>query len=149
MKNKVIIAFPGCGKTTATKTLISQGVRALDFDCKGLRKGDVPLNTRFARGYYKRGYYVFINNALVNLHKFPKDTHIVFYIPNADREDWVERIEKRGDCQEFIDELRLNYFRWASDLAAAIMDLRISGYNKVEVIHLGKDEYINVTDILA
>lgn len=144
MKNKVIVAFPGCGKTSTVKALIRTGYKAMDFDIKGLKgkRCNKDLNTNFILGYLQEGYTIFLHNGAINFYKLSRDTEVKLFVPCYGCKDaWVKRLKKRGDGYIFLHEVMRNWCEWIDDYIDLYAQLRACGYN-VSIHCLDEHEYI-------
>jgi hypothetical protein len=153
---RLVLAFPGTGKTTCVKGLRETGDLdkppiTCDFDLKGLGGSHcdihkVPKTLAVAgdlvNQMMKDGIIVFSFLNYANLDRVsPSAGNVIVTIPPEQKEDWIKRIKQRGDSESFVKLMDDKYFEWRGDW---IRDAETLGKRlNVEIVTLSSNEYLS------
>jgi hypothetical protein len=118
----VIAAFPGMGKTTMEYLMKGTIFKILDLNSSAFSKSaDFPKNyVDHLQGLIGEGKF---NLILISTHeKVLKELwrrsidYLVVYPDPTRKEEFLENYKKRGDSEEFINKLELNWYAWIRNL---------------------------------
>lgn len=119
---RVILAFPGSGKTTTVKQLrFQKGVPSpVDLDIKGLNGRMLTPSEQTALGeltakLVATNHMVFSFAYYFNPDCLPTGTRVLVVLPEPDLKNaWAKRIADRGDV-EFANTTRAEWQKWITD----------------------------------
>lgn len=127
---RLVLAFPGTGKTTCVKGLRETGKLdeppvTCDFDLKGLGGSHcdihlVPKVLSIAGSLVNQmmhdGIIVFSFLNYANLDRVdPSAGKVIIAIPPEDKEAWIKRLRQRGDSESFVQLMSDKYDEWRTD----------------------------------
>ncbi len=126
MRSKIIVGFPGVGKTECKRLL---GERAIDADSSMYswtwEGGGKVRNPAFPKNYIDhikgkigKREYIFVSTHKEVLDAL-LDACLFFYLvyPDpTDKDDYLQRYRERGDDQSFIDSVGSNWRDWIREL---------------------------------
>jgi hypothetical protein len=153
---RLVLAFPGTGKTTCVKGLRETGKLdeppiTCDFDLKGLGGSHcdihkVPRTLSIAGDLINQMMkdeiivFSFLNYA--NLDRVdPSAGNVIVTIPPEDKENWIKRLRQRGDSESFVNLMNDKYFEWRDDW---IRDAEQLGKRlNVTIVTLTSNEYLS------
>lgn len=130
---KLVLAFPGTGKTNCVKGLRSTGKRgaapvAADFDIKGVGndRARVQLIPKTQKAMGNLVAQMMRDKVIVFsfLNYFNEDAldpsagSVLVVVPKATKDEWADRIAKRGDSDEFVQTVRDEFDSWRSNWLA-------------------------------
>ena len=123
-RSVIVMGFPGVGKTYVKERYKgSNNLKVLDSDSSNFDKSDFPNN--YINYIEKQiGKYDII---MVSTHKevrdaiknsiIPRMCSLYICYPSYDiKDEWLERLRKRGNNESFIKMIDENYFNWVRDI---------------------------------
>jgi hypothetical protein len=153
---RLVLAFPGTGKTSCVKHLRKVGKRGgppvvADFDIKGVGNdiANVDLIPKSQRAMGELVNQFMLDNVIVFsfMHYFNLDCinpgagSVLVTYPEATPNEWAERIRERGDSDAFVDLVRQHLDEWKDDWVSETKTL--AKRLKVIVVPVHADEYLS------
>jgi hypothetical protein len=153
---RLVLAFPGTGKTTCVKGLRETGKLeeppvTCDFDLKGLGGSHcdihlVPKVLSLAGSLVNQmmhdGIIVFSFLNYANLDRVdPTAGKVIIAIPPEDKVAWIKRLKQRGDSESFVQLMSDKYDEWRADWIAEAD--RLAKRLDVMTTVVGSDSYLS------
>lgn len=117
--NLVISAFPGTGKSTATKSLNSKNWYVKDSDSSTFDKSEFPQNyLQHIEKYRHEVDVIFVSSHKVvrEALKEAKIPYISVFPEKHLRQEYLKRYKERGSPEAFIKLLDENWRAWLDDM---------------------------------
>lgn len=123
----VISAFPGLGKSYATKKLVEEGFSVSDSDSSHFNKEHFPANYIEHIKSKIQDYRDMKTDSpkfiFVSTHKEVRDAliengikFVIFYPGVGSKDDIFKRYQERGSNEAFIKHLEVNYDDWIEEI---------------------------------
>lgn len=148
MNSKIILGFPGVGKTTLVKAM-NAGIRndvkpAVDLDIKGRKPNSPAVQAvlgKLVKAYLDEGLTVFSFMGYFNFDVLPTDVEIVVAHPNPDlKQEWINRIILRQGEGDFTEELNRNWETWLPGWVNA--EQKLKRFQRVVRVQIEPDQYL-------
>lgn len=148
MNSKIILGFPGVGKTTLVKAM-NAGIRndlkpTVDLDIKGRKPNSPAVQSalgRLVKTYLEEGLIVFSFMGYFNFDVLPTDTEIIVAHPNPDlKQEWIDRIILRQEEGDFTKELDENWETWLPGWVNA--EQKLKRFRRVVRVQIEPDQYL-------
>lgn len=120
---RIVLGFPGVGKTYVKEKYKGTSVKVLDSDSSNFDKSGFPNNyieyIKSCIGKYNLimiSTHEAVRKAIAKSDIMDRAIISICYPSLELKEDWLIRLANRGNSEEFINLIRTNYDQWIKDI---------------------------------
>ena len=139
---RIVLGFPGVGKTYVKEKYKGTSVKVLDSDSSNFDKASFPSNyIEYIKSCIGKFDLILISTheevrkAVAKSDIMDRAVVSICYPSLELKEDWIQRLANRGNGEQFLSLVRNNYDQW-------IKDIESEDWFHKEVLN-GKDDYLS------